>query len=307
MNGLPLGRWEIPSPFPWECSGTGISKQSKIKRGGVRATVSTPWPSIIYSDKSKFSAPTKASVASKQGCSHRIVWRPNTTLARRQWSWERHCQYHSDSHLIYEELDTVHQAGPRPTEKAGKRRRSEMRKFSLARQSFCPHEPDPSSGTLPCWALPICSPEGSKVTLLPHLPAKLDVRVMPSSRLSLGSKSCNFTCFTMFACSTPKPFLTREVGNYWLLLKTNQNTTRQHRGTVVSRAVKLRKGKSFHVGIFSTACVWQGLSLSKPSLPTHTYKLPTNPREGALIPTRPETLPVLPNIYWVFKVCQEVF
>lgn len=156
MNGLPLGRWEIPSPFPWECSGTWISKQSKIKRGGVRATVSTPRPSIISSDKSKFSAPTKASVASEQGCSHRIVWRPNNTLARRQWSWGSHCQYHSDSYLIYEELDTVHQARPRRTEKAGKRRWSKMRKLSLARQSFCPHEPDPSSGTLPC-ALPICS------------------------------------------------------------------------------------------------------------------------------------------------------
>lgn len=101
----------------------------------MRATVSTPRPSIISSDKSKFSAPTKASVASKQGCSHRIVWRPNNTLARRQWSWESHCQYHSDLHLIYEELDTVHQARPRRTEKAGKRKWSEMRKFSVARRA----------------------------------------------------------------------------------------------------------------------------------------------------------------------------
>lgn len=84
--------------------------------------VSTPQPSIIYSYKSKFSAPTKASVASKQGCSHWIVWRRNNTLEGKQWSWESHCQYHSKLHLIYEELDMVHQARPRLTEKTGKRR-----------------------------------------------------------------------------------------------------------------------------------------------------------------------------------------
>lgn len=153
MNGLPLGRWKIPSPFPWECSRTWISKQSQIKRGGVGAVVSTPRPSIIYSYKSKFSVLTKASVASKQGCSHWIVCRPNNTLEGEQWGWESHCQYHSKPHLIYEELDTVHQAGPPLTGRAAKGsvrgRWGQMRKFTLATQWICPHEPNPTSGLLP--------------------------------------------------------------------------------------------------------------------------------------------------------------
>lgn len=70
----------------------------------------TPQPLITYSYKSKFSAQTKANVASKQGRSRQIVLKPNKTLDRKQWSRQSHCQYHSKVLLIYEELDMVYQA-----------------------------------------------------------------------------------------------------------------------------------------------------------------------------------------------------
>lgn len=175
--------------------------------------VSTPQPSIICSYKSKFSAPTKASVASKQGCSHRIVWRPNNTLEGEQWRWESHCQYRSKAHLIYEELDTVHQPRPRLTGKTGKRRWSQMRKFSLARQCFCPHEPDP------CLGFP--AQHSSHFRFLQRQsyhpsqpPSEPGLQSHTSSYLSSSSKSYNFTCSTVLAHSTQKPILNTEMGNY---------------------------------------------------------------------------------------------
>lgn len=86
----------------------------------------TPQPSIIYSYKSKFSAGTKTSVASKQGRSRQIVLRTNKTLDRTQWSWESHCQYHSRAELIYEELDMVYQVTAGLIEKIAKRSVNEL-------------------------------------------------------------------------------------------------------------------------------------------------------------------------------------
>lgn len=81
----------------------------------------TPQPSIIYSYKSKFSAETKTSVASKQGRSWQIVLKPNTTLDRKQWSWQSHRQYLSNVELIYEELDMVYQVTGGLIEKTARR------------------------------------------------------------------------------------------------------------------------------------------------------------------------------------------
>lgn len=69
----------------------------------------TPQPSITYSYKSKFSAETKTSAASKQRCSWQIVLKTNKTLDRKQWSWQSHRRYLSKAELIYEELDMVYQ------------------------------------------------------------------------------------------------------------------------------------------------------------------------------------------------------
>lgn len=81
----------------------------------------TPQPSIIYSYKSKFSAETKTSAASKQGCSWQIVLKPNKTLDRKQWSQQSHRQYLSKVELIYEELDMVYQVTGGLIEKTARR------------------------------------------------------------------------------------------------------------------------------------------------------------------------------------------
>lgn len=200
MNYLPLGSWKIPSPFSWECSGTWISKQNQIKRGGVGAVVSTPWPSIIYSYKSKFSVPTKASVASKQGRSHWIVCRLNNTLEGEQWGWEIHCQYHSKPHLIYGELDTAHQAGPRLSGRAAMRSmKGKMKPDEKVYSSYAMLSLSTWTSTQlrspPC-VLTIFSSYGCNSTASHNLPETWNFGVTYSSYLSPVLKNYNITCFT---------------------------------------------------------------------------------------------------------------
>lgn len=148
----------------------------------------TPQPSITYSYKSKFSAQTKTSVASKQGRSRQIVLKPNKTLDRKQWTQQSPCQYHSKVQLIYEELDMVYQVAQGLIEKTARRRvnkliRNLMKLFldqkSLAKYCFYLYEFDPLPQILT-----------AKSLVIKH--------TLPSPHLFLGSLQAKLLAFTSF-------------------------------------------------------------------------------------------------------------